>query len=453
MEYSELIRRQRVYFASGATRSYDSRLEALEKLSSALKEYEDRLLEALKADLNKSAYEAYLVELSIVRGELKYFRKHLKAWMKPRRVRANPALAPNRSYMDPEPYGVVLIVTPWNYPVNLSLMPLIGALAAGNCAVMKNSVKAPHTGQVLQEMIASVFPEEQVAMVNASREECGDMLRQKWDYIFFTGSQTGGREVMAAAADNLIPVTLELGGKNPVIIDETANLRIAAKRIAFGKCINAGQTCIAPDYALIHASVRDAFVEEYRRALKKYFPKGDRSDMVTIVNDAHFRRITGLMEGQTAVLGGGSDPARRFIEPTLLTDVDPASPIMQEEIFGPVLPMLTWTDLDWCIDYIHTKEKPLALYLFAEDDAVKDRVLQTCSFGGGCVNDTLIHLSASELSFGGVGASGMGRYHGRASFDTFSHYRAICERGAFPEQNFRHFPFGKVKYFFLRRFL
>lgn len=453
MDFNALIERQRAYYATGATRSCENRLHALGELKRALGMFEDRLFEALMEDLHKSQYETYLTEMSVVYGELRHFRRCLKKWMKPRRVSPHIGLIPSRNYVEPEPYGVALIVTPWNYPVNLALMPLIGAIAAGNCVVLKNSVKAPHTGAVLAEMLASIFPDEYVAVVNAPREECADMLRQKWDYIFFTGSQAGGREVMAAAAENLVPVTLELGGKNPVIIDPTANLRIAAKRLAFGKCLNAGQTCVAPDYVLIHEDIRDAFVEEYRKALAKYFPKDDMSDMVHIVSDAHFRRVTGLMSSGTAVIGGGSDPETRFVEPTLLLDVKPDSPIMQEEIFGPILPLITWTDLNWCVDFIHTKEKPLALYVFTQDNNVKRRIFDACSFGGGCVNDTILHITPPDLAFGGVGGSGMGRYHGKASFDTFTHYRSILERKAFPEQNMRHFPFGKMKYFLMRRFL
>ena len=454
MDYRELIEKQKAYFATGATRSPESRLNALKELEQALEAYTERLFGALHEDLNKSPHEAYITEISIVRNELRYVRRRLRRWMRDRRVKPHIGFVPNKSYMTPEPYGVALIVSPWNYPVNLALMPLIGAIAAGNCAVVKNSAKAPQTAAVLAEMIASVFPEEYVAVVNAPREECGDLLRQPWDYILFTGSQAGGRQVLEAAAENLVPVTLELGGKNPVIIDRSANLKITAKRLAFGKCLNAGQTCIAPDYVLIHESIRDAFVAEYARVLhEEYFRDGDMSQMAVIVNDAHFRRILRLLEGQKVVIGGGSDPERRFIEPTVLVDVPLDSAIMQEEIFGPILPLITWTDLDWCIDTIRGRDKPLALYVFAQDKSVVRRILDSCSFGGGCVNDVILQLSAEELAFGGVGGSGMGQYHGRASFDTFSHYRAICARHAFPEQNIRHFPFTKLKFDIARRFM
>lgn len=453
MGYSELIERQRAYFTTGATRPYEYRRAALRSLRTALKSFEQRIYDALREDLNKQEYETYLTELGLVYGEIGLYERKLRGWMRDRRAKSGIAVFPTRSVMSPEPYGVVLIVTPWNYPVNLCLMPLIGAIAAGNCVVLKNSSKCPHTGAVLAEMLASAFPEEHIAVVNAAREECGDLLGQKWDYIFFTGSKDGGREVMRAAAEHIVPYTLELGGKNPAIVDPTADLALAARRIAFGKCLNAGQTCIAPDYALIHESVRDAFIEEYEKALKKFFPKGDMSDMVCIVSDAHFKRITGLMEGETVALGGETDPARRFIAPTVLKDVAPDAPIMQEEIFGPVLPILTWTALDRCVDFIHTYDKPLSLYLFTQDDTIVQRVLRDCSFGGGCVNETILHISSSDLGFGGVGPSGIGQYHGKRSFDTFTHYRAVMFRKKFPEQRMRYFPYGKLKLRLLRLFI
>lgn len=452
MNYAELIERQRAYFATGATRGYEERRTALDDLRQALVLFEKRLYEALQADLNKQEYEAYITELSVVYSEIRYFRRHLKGFMKNRRA-GGPQGFCARSYMNPEPYGVTLIISPWNYPVNLTLMPLIGAIAAGNCAVVKCSAKAPHTAAVLAELLASLFPDEYIAVITGSREECGDLLGQKWDYIFFTGSREAGKKVMAAAAENLIPTTLELGGKNPVIIDPTANLKIAARRVAFGKCMNAGQTCVAPDYVLIHEDVRDAFVQEYEKALKKFFRKGDMSHMATIINDEHFQRLAALLEGQTPAIGGETDPERRFIPPTVLTDVTPESPVMEREIFGPILPLITWTDLNWCMDFIHAHEKPLALYIFTEDKAVTQRVMNDCSFGGGCVNDTMLQANGKGLAFGGVGASGTGQYHGKKSFETFTHYRAMVERKAWPEQKLRHFPHGKIKLFFLRLFV
>jgi aldehyde dehydrogenase (NAD+) len=317
--------------------------------------------------------------------------------------------------------------------------------------VIKASSKAPHTGAILGEMLSSVFPDEYVTLVQESRDDCGDLLHQKWDYIFFTGSQAGGREVMAAAAENFIPVTLELGGKNPVLIDPTADLALAARRIAFGKCLNAGQTCVAPDYVLIHESIRDAFVAEYEKALAKFFPEGDTAQMATIVNEAHYQRIVGLMEGENAPLSHETDPERRYIQPTVLVDITPESPIMQQEVFGPVLPILTWTDLNWCIDFIHSYDKPLALYLFTEDETIVRRLLADCSFGCGCVNDTMLQATGSHLGFGGVGGSGIGQYHGVKSFETFTHYRSILYRRKRPEQGLRYFPYTKFKKFILKK--
>jgi aldehyde dehydrogenase (NAD+) len=451
MEYGELIQRQRAYYATGATRPYADRIKALKELSRALKLFEQRLYEALQEDLNKSSYEAYLTEIGAVQHEIRFFIRHLKGWMRDKRRPAGAGLFHTRAFVNPEPYGVVLIVSPWNYPVNLTLLPLIGAIAAGNCVVIKTSSKVPKTGAILQEMLSSVFPDEYIALVQESREDCGELFAPKWDYIFFTGSQAGGRAVMAAAAENLIPVTLELGGKNPVLIDPTADLALAARRIAFGKCINAGQTCVAPDYVLIHESVRDAFVAEYEKALAKFFPEGDHSKLVSIVNDEHYQRLTALLEGENTPLSHEADPERRYIEPTVLVDITPESPVMQQEVFGPVLPIITWTDLNWCIDLIHRYDKPLALYIFTEDRTIVRRLMADCSFGCGCVNDTMLQATGNQLGFGGVGGSGVGQYHGVKSFETFTHYRSMMERKAWPEQRLRHFPFTKTKEFILKK--
>lgn len=452
MDYEELIARQRAYYATGATRPYENRLKALQELGRALKLFEDRLCAALTEDLNKQPYETHLTELGPVYGELRYFKKHLKGWMKEKRASSPAGLFGTKSYISPEPYGVVLIVSPWNYPVNLSLLPLIGAIAAGNCAAVKLSGRCPRTGAVLAEMLASVFPDEFVAVINQGREQCEGLFARKWDYIFFTGSKAGGRQVLSAAAENFIPVTLELGGKNPVLIDPTADLALAARRIAFGKCVNAGQTCVAPDYVLIHESIRDAFVEEYEKALKKFFPKGDMSQLARIVDDESYRRLTALTEGENAPLSHKLDEERRFMEPAVLVDVRPDSPIMGQEVFGPVLPILTWTDLNWCVDFIHSYDKPLALYIFTGDKTIVRRVMDDCSFGCGCINDTMVQAGGNRMGFGGVGGSGTGQYHGAKSFETFTHYRSVMDRRAKPEQPLRYFPYTKMKLRLLKMF-
>lgn len=453
MDYSAIYAKQRAYYQTGATRSREARVEALKKLRSALKEHTPALHEALRKDLNKHPMESTMCETGIVSKELKYTLRHLKGWMREKRASAPIYTFPGHGFISPEPLGQVLIISPWNYPVQLCLVPLIGAIAAGNCAVIKPSVKAPETARALKTMLASIYPEEFVYVAEGSRSETAGLLELKWDHIFFTGSQTGGREVMTAAAKNLTPVTLELGGKSPVIVDSTANIKRAARRIAFGKALNAGQTCVAPDYLLIHADVKDAFVAEYQKALKKFFPKGRYQNMVSIISDEHFLRLAGYMEGAQLAAGGDTDPEQRRIQPALIENPAEDAPIMRTEIFGPLLPMYTWTDLNWCIDYVNGREKPLALYLFSKDKAVQRKVFDRCSFGGGCLNDTVMHVSGTKLPFGGVGASGMGCYHGKKTFDTFTHYRSVLTRGTWSDPALRYFPYGKIKRMIVKLFM
>lgn len=453
MDYSAIYAKQRAYFLTGATRSRDARTQALKKLRSALKENTPALHEALRKDLNKHPMESTMCETGLVSRELKYALRHLKSWMHDKRASTPGYAFPAHGRISPEPLGQVLIISPWNYPVQLCLVPLIGAIAAGNCAVIKPSVKAPETARVLKNMLTSIYPEEFVYVAEGSREETAGLLELKWDHIFFTGSQAGGRQIMTAAARTLTPVTLELGGKSPVIVDSTAKIKLAARRIAFGKALNAGQTCVAPDYLLIHESVKDAFVAEYQKAVKKFFPRSRYQNMVSIVSDEHFLRLAGYMEGAQLAAGGDTDPEHRRIQPALIDAPAENSPVLRDEIFGPVLPMLTWNDLNWCIDYINAREKPLALYLFSRDKSVQRKVLERCAFGGGCINDTVMHASAAKLPFGGVGASGMGSYHGKKSFDTFSHYRSILSRGSWPDPAMRYFPYGKIKHMLVKMFI
>ena len=426
-EIQAIVQRQREYFASGATKP--------------------------KADLNKPPMESYMTETGMVLSEIAFLRKHTAAWARPTRVPTPMAQFPARSFILKEPYGVALIMSPWNYPVQLTLEPLAGAIAAGNCAVVKPSAYTPRTSHILAELIAAVFPPEYVTVVEGGRAENSALLEEKFDYIFFTGSVSVGKLVMEKAARHLTPVSLELGGKSPVLIDETANIPLTARRVAFGKCLNAGQTCVAPDYVLIHRSVKEAFLSEYRKAVASFFPGGDYSDMPVIVNDKHFQRLMGLMEGETAALGGVADPQRRFIPPTVLDEVGWDAPVMQEEIFGPILPVLTYTDLEEAMDAIARRPKPLALYLFTRSAAVERRVLGRLSFGGGCVNDTIIHLATSRMGFGGVGNSGMGSYHGKRSFMTFSHEKSIVKKSTLLDLPMRYHPYTKTQERLVRMFL
>lgn len=453
MDFTELVEKQRAYFRTGATRSLTFRLAMLKKLHAAIRDNADQIEAALQQDMNKCPSETYMTETGILLDEIRFHIRHLAGWVKERAVRTPLAQFPARSFVSPEPFGVALIMSPWNYPVQLSIDPLIGAISAGCTAVVKPSVYAPASSAVVAKILRSVFPEEYVAVVEGGRAENAALLEQEFDYIFFTGSPAVGRLVMESAAKHLTPVTLELGGKSPVIVDQTANIPVAARRIAFGKVVNAGQTCIEPDYLFIHESVKDSFVEAYKSALNEFFPSGDLTDMNVIINEKHFSRLVGLMQSGKAVIGGGTDDSRRFIEPTLLDEVDIDSPIMQEEIFGPIMPMLPYSDIRECIEYIVAHPRPLSLYLFTGDQAAERLVLNSCSFGGGCINDVIIHVATSLMPFGGVGASGMGSYHGKKSFDTFTHYRSILKKATWLDLPIRYRPYSPQRDKLVRRFL
>lgn len=441
MSIGSIIARQREYFDSGATRPVSFRMEALRKLRKALEDNEALIHHAMKSDLNKSSFESYMTETGMVLDEIRFHLKHLPNWVKTKKRRTPLTQFHAKSMVVPEPYGVVLIMSPWNYPLQLCLDPLIGAISGGNCAVVKPSAYAPATSNAIAKILGETFPQEYIAVVEGGREKNNALLEEEFDYIFFTGSVEVGKTVMAAASKNLTPVTLELGGKSPVIVDETANLKIAARRIAFGKVLNAGQTCVEPDYLLIHETVKDRFIQEYANALHEFFPDGDISDMPVIISDKHFQRVSRLIKNEIAVIGGAFDESRRFIEPTILAGITPESPIMQEEIFGPILPLMTYTNLDDCIRFIRSRPKPLALYLFTQNKEVEKKILNTCSFGGGCINDTIIHLANPHMGFGGVGYSGMGSYHGKLSFDTFTHYRSIVKKYTWIDLPMRYHPY------------
>ena len=453
MDIHALVEAQHKYYQSGATRPVEFRIEALRKLQRAIRANEKLLADALKQDLNKSETESYMCETGMVLEELSYHIKHVAKWAKERQVKTPIAQFYAKSFISPEPYGVALIVSPWNYPVQLCLNPLIGAISAGNCAVVKPSAYAAATSTAIAKLIGDTFPPEYIAAVEGGRAENQALFEEKFDYIFFTGSVAVGKVVMEAAAKHLTPVTLELGGKSPVIVDKTADLKLAARRIAFGKVLNAGQTCVEPDYLLIDASVKDAFVREYRAALQEFFPDGRMDEMPVIVSEKHFARVTKLLEGQNACIGGTFDEKTRFVAPTLLDGVSPDSPVMQEEIFGPILPMLTFDRLQEAIDFIRGREKSLALYLFTSDRAAERQVLGSCSFGGGCINDTIIHLATTHMPFGGVGHSGMGSYHGKKSFETFTHARSIVKKATWLDLPLRYHPYSEKKLRMVKKFM
>ena len=443
----QIVARQRKFFAEHATLSIDFRLKMLRRLREAIIEREKQLAEALRIDLNKSYEEAYLTEISIVLGEIDNFLKHLRRWAAPSKRKTPLKLFPAKSQIITEPLGVALIIAPWNYPVQLLLNPLVGAIAAGCTAVLKPSPYVPHVAQVLEELVRACFDEEYVAIVQGHRDVNEALLNERYDIIFFTGSPDLGRVVMRAAAEHLTPVVLELGGKSPVVVDRTADIKVAAKRLAWGKTLNAGQTCIAPDYLLIHREVKEQFVEAFKEALCELHGEDARlsEHYVRMVSDRAFERVSGYISEGRVRCGGRVVAKERYIEPTLLDEVSEDSAVMREEIFGPVLPMIEIGGIDEAIAYINEREKPLALYIFA-DEYLARRVVEYTSSGGACINDCIMHVANEKLPFGGVGNSGMGRYHGRDSLYSFSHRRSMITTPTWLDLPFRYMPYKWFKY-------
>lgn len=442
-----VIKRQRAFFDTGITKTFGFRQAALARLEGALESYEGELCDALYRDLHKSGSESRMAEIGLTRAELKFVRSHLYRWMKPKATVTDVSQIPSRTYTVAEPYGVTLIMAPWNYPVLLCLEPLIDAIAAGNCVVLKPSAYAPTVSSVLKKLAESVFPSKYVAVIEGGREENAILLEQRFDYIFFTGSVTVGKLVLEKAAKYVTPATLELGGKSPCIVGRTADIRIAAKRIAFGKLLNAGQTCVAPDYLVVHEDVKEKFLKELAAQLSR-MECGDalkNPDYPRIVNEKHFHRLCGLMEGEKIYCGGRSCEETLQIEPTILEDITVESPIMQEEIFGPIFPVLTYSTPEQLEKIIKNFEKPLAFYLFTQNPGMKEWALRTFSFGGGCINNTIVHLSTSHMPFGGVGFSGMGGYHGKAGFETFSHRKSVVDSCNHPDIPLRYQPYADWK--------
>ena len=438
-----LMTKHRQFFETGTTKSLDFRLRTLRDLQKALFRYDAEILDALRQDLNKSAFEAYESELGLVREELASAIRHLPRWAARQRVHTPLIHFPSTSFLYPEPYGTVLIMAPWNYPFHLAMIPLIGAVAAGNCCVLKPSEYALHTARIIEQIVREVFEEGHVSVVRGGRTANQSLLEETFDYIFFTGSPAVGHLVMESAARHLTPVTLELGGKSPCIVDRTADLPTAAKRIIWGKCLNAGQTCIAPDYLLVQQSVKAPLIAEMKKAIHAFYGEHpeENPDYPKIINEKHFERLKGLMQAGNLLEGGQLRPETRQIAPTLIDGVTPDDPIMQEEIFGPLLPVLTFDQIEEVFSFVSGRPKPLALYLFSTDEAVIRRTLGTLSFGGGCVNDTITHIANPSLPFGGVGNSGMGQYHGKRSFDTFTHQKAVLRKGRWPDVPVRYPPF------------
>ena len=454
-EIKDIVTKQRKYFQTGATLPVSSRLAALQKLYRAISGHEAEIHDALKKDLGKSGFESYMCETGMVLEEISYMLKHTPKFAREQRVRTPLAQFHSRSYKKPSPYGVTLIMSPWNYPFMLTLSPLVDALAAGNTAVVKPSAYSPHTSEVLRLILSECFEPQYVAVVTGGRAENTCLLHEHFDYIFFTGSQNVGKEVMRNAAEYLTPVTLELGGKSPCIVDQTADIKLAAKRIVFGKYLNCGQTCVAPDYVYCHRSVKDKLIKEVQKQIRRQYGKQPlrNSDYGKIINEKHFDRILGLIDEKKVVHGGGSDRSTLRIEPTVMDNVSFSDAVMQEEIFGPVMPVLTFDSLDEAIRRINSMPHPLALYLFTSDKKAAGKVTARCGFGGGCINDTIIHLATSEIGFGGFGESGMGAYHGKTGFDTFTHYKSIVDKKTWLDLPMRYQPYRKRNEKMVRFFL
>ncbi len=450
---SNIVVAQREFFSSGETRSYQFRKEQLKTLQRALKEYEKPLCDALWKDLHKSYEEAILTELSIVKGEISNHLSHLKKWMKRKRYSTPIKMFPSSSYVVTEPLGCSLIVSPWNYPVQLLLNPLVGAISAGCTAILKPSPYVPNVSNILAKMIEKYFNKNYIAIIQGNREVNALLFEERFDIIFFTGSPELGKKVMLAAAKNLTPVVLELGGKSPCIVNKDANIEMAARRIAWGKTLNAGQTCIAPDYLLIHRSQKEKFVAAFKKALQNLHGNDiEKSNhFVRLVSDRAFERVSSYLKNGRILLGGKTNVTERYIEPTLLDDVSIDSPVMQEEIFGPVLPMITFDSESEVLQFVTEREKPLAFYYFGNEKKALEIIGKTSS-GGVCINDTIMHIANERIPFGGVGNSGMGNYHGYNSYKAFSHERSLVITPTWLDLPFRYMPykmFGFVKKYFL----
>jgi aldehyde dehydrogenase (NAD+) len=454
-EIPKLVAKLRDAFESGRTRPIEWRRRQLQRMKAMLEEREADFLDALAADLGKPRLEGWASDIAIVINEIEHALRHLAGWMKPERVWTPLAQRPGRATIRPEPFGVALIIAPWNYPVHLLLLPMVGALAAGNSVVGKPSEVSAHTSAALARLVPEYLDPDGVEIVEGGVTETQALLAERFDYIFYTGNGRVGRIVMEAAAKHLTPVTLELGGKSPVIVDAAANVEVAARRIAFGKFLNAVQTCIAPDYVLVARARQEELVEQIGRAIRDFYgPDPVASpDYARIVNDAHFRRLEQLLTGGTPVVGGETRADERYVAPTVLRDVAPGSPVMTEEIFGPILPVIPVTDVDEAIGFVNERDRPLALYVFSESDGVQERVLEQTSSGGACVNATVMHVAVPDLPFGGVGASGMGAYHGKAGFDVFSHRKSVLVKPTRLDPKLAYPPYTKLKERIIRRFL
>lgn len=447
-QIASLLDKQREYYKSGVTVPVDFRIEQLKKLYAAIKKYENEILQALHTDLGKSDYESFMCEIGLVLSEITYMIRHTKKFAKRKTVYTPITNFHAHCFKQPVPYGNTLIMSPWNYPFLLTVDPLADAIAAGNTAIVKPSAYSPATSAIISKIISECFDAEYIAVITGGRAENAALLEQKFDFVFFTGSQAVGKEVLRHTAEHLTPAVLELGGKSPCIVDKSANIALAAKRIVFGKFLNCGQTCVAPDYILCESSVKDKFISEVASQIKIQY--GDNplknKDYGKIINQKHFKRLCGLIDKNKVIIGGETDCGSNRIAPTVMDNVTEDDAVMGEEIFGPIMPILTFDDFDKTVDDLKDKDKPLALYLFSSDKGQIKRITTELSYGGGCINDVVVHLSTSEMGFGGVGQSGMGSYHGKDGFDAFSHYKSIMDKKTWLDLPMRYQPYKNKMY-------
>jgi aldehyde dehydrogenase (NAD+) len=424
-----LLRSQKEFFWTGRSRDLNFRISSLNKLKETIKTHEKEILEAIYNDLHKTAFDAFATEIGLIYDEINFAVKNLHVWVKPEKVKTAAFIWPAKSYIQKEPYGVALIIAPWNYPFQLMMSPLVGAIAAGNTAILKPSEVSKHTANIIEKIINNTFPQEYLHVIQGDAAQTQALLELPVDYIFFTGSVPVGKVIVQAAARNLTPFTLELGGKSPAIVCPDANLRHAAQKIAWGKFINAGQTCIAPDYVLVHDSLKDDFTAELKKVIIEFYGENpaEHQRYCRIINDRHFQRLTGLLHTANIFWGGKTNAADRYIEPTILYPTQWDAPIMQDEIFGPLLPVIVYSEISDIIRLINERPKPLALYVFSENRLIQKRITEEVAYGGGAINNTIVHVASHYLPFGGVGPSGIGRYHGQASFDAFTHLKSIVK--------------------------
>ena len=454
-EIQQIIEKQRKFFESGKTLPVAFRKETLKKLYAVIKQNESEIMAAVKKDLGKSAMESFMCEVGLVLEEISFMLKHVSKYTKKQVVKTPLAQFASKSYKHPSPRGVVLIMSPWNYPFMLTLSPLVDAIAAGNTVIIKPSAYSANTSKLIEEIFTKNFDSEYISVVSGGRAENECLLNQKFDYIFFTGSKVVGKTVMQKAAQHLTPVTLELGGKSPCVVEKSANLKLAAKRIVFGKFLNCGQTCVAPDFIYCDKSIKDELIKNILEEIKKQYGENplENQNFGKIINQKHFERLLGLIQKDKVVFGGNSDSQAQRIEPTVMDNVLFSDPVMQEEIFGPIMPILTFENIEECIEKVQQMEHPLAFYIFTSNKKLADRVISLIGFGGGCINDTIIHLATTQMGFGGFGESGMGSYHGKVGFDTFSHYKSIVDKKTWMDLPMRYQPYQKIYDKMIRMFL